>query len=70
VRKAGLYKSIFRESNWLLELPFLTVKLLRKLTGILEVPGILRDDRNDFSDLLKLVDVGHLRITAPRLLCM
>ena len=32
---------MFRESNWVLELPFLTVKLLRKLTGILEVPGIL-----------------------------
>jgi hypothetical protein len=35
---------MFNDSNWLLELPFLTVKLLRKLTGILEVPGILRED--------------------------
>ena len=32
---------MFRDSNWLLEPPFLTVKLLRKLTGILDVPGIL-----------------------------
>jgi hypothetical protein len=32
---------MFRESNWVLELPFLTVKLLRKLTGIRDVPGIL-----------------------------
>jgi hypothetical protein len=35
---------MFNDNNWLLELPFLTVKLLRKLTGILEVPGILRGD--------------------------
>ena len=42
--KGGAYKSIFRDSNWLLELPFFTVKLLRKLTGILEVPGISRED--------------------------
>jgi hypothetical protein len=28
------------DSNWLLELPFLMVKLLRKLTGIRDVPGI------------------------------
>jgi hypothetical protein len=34
------YKSMFSASNWLLEPPFLTTKLLRKLTGILEVPGI------------------------------
>ena len=40
----GAYKSMFNDSNWLLELPFLTVKLLRKLTGILEVPGILHED--------------------------
>jgi hypothetical protein len=32
---------MFRDSNWLLEPPFLTVKLLRKLTGILDVPGIV-----------------------------
>ena len=33
---------MFNASSWLLlEPPFLTVKLLRKLTGILEVPGIL-----------------------------
>lgn len=35
---------MFRDSNWLLELPFFTVRLLRKLTGILEVPGILREN--------------------------
>jgi len=33
---------MFRDSNWLFELPFLTVKVLRKLTGILEEPGILK----------------------------
>jgi hypothetical protein len=32
---------MFSDSNWLLDPPFFTVKLLRKLTGILEVPGIL-----------------------------
>jgi hypothetical protein len=32
---------MFSDSNWLLAAPFFTVKLLRKLTGILEVPGIL-----------------------------
>ncbi len=37
----GAYRSMFSDSNWLRELPFFTVKLLRKLTGILEVPGIL-----------------------------
>jgi hypothetical protein len=37
----GAYRSMFNDSNWLLAAPFLTVKLLRKLTGILEVPGIL-----------------------------
>jgi hypothetical protein len=31
---------MFSDSNWLLEPPFFTVKLLRKLTGILDVPGI------------------------------
>jgi hypothetical protein len=36
----GAHKSMFSDSNWLLEPPFLTVKLLRKLTGILDVPGI------------------------------
>jgi hypothetical protein len=48
---------MFSDSNWVLELPFLTVKLLRRLTGILEVPGILREDvkkcwfgRIDFED--------------------
>lgn len=35
------YRSIFRDSNWLLEPPFLTVKVLRKLTGILELPGMM-----------------------------
>jgi hypothetical protein len=42
--RSGAYRSMFNDNNWLLELPFLTVKLLRKLTGILEVPGILRGD--------------------------
>jgi hypothetical protein len=41
---------MFNDSSWLRELPFLTVKLLRKLTGILEVPGILRGrQRNCFA---------------------
>jgi hypothetical protein len=35
------HKSMFSDSNWLLEPPFFTVKLLRKLTGILELPGIV-----------------------------
>jgi hypothetical protein len=37
----GAYRSMFSDSNWLLAAPFFAVKLLRKLTGILEVPGIL-----------------------------
>lgn len=40
-RMGKTYKSTFNEKSWPLELPFLAVKLLRKLTGILEVPGIL-----------------------------
>ena len=35
------YRSMFRESNWLFELPFLIAKVLRRLTGIRELPGIL-----------------------------
>jgi hypothetical protein len=31
---------MLRESNWPLEPPFFKVKVFRKLTGILEVPGI------------------------------
>ncbi len=31
---------MFNDSNWLLELPFFMAKVLRKLTGILEVPGM------------------------------
>ncbi len=38
------YKSIFSASNWVLEPLFLTVKVFRKLTGILELPGILEED--------------------------
>lgn len=32
---------MFRDSNWLLDPPFLTVNVLRKLTGILELPGMI-----------------------------
>jgi len=32
---------MLRASSWLLDPPFFTVKVLRKLTGILEEPGIL-----------------------------
>lgn len=45
----GAYRSMFTASNWLLEPPFFTVKLLRKLTGILEVPGILGRVVKDYS---------------------
>jgi hypothetical protein len=34
---------MFSESNWLLELPFFTVKVLRRLTGIRDVPGMMGD---------------------------
>lgn len=34
------YKSMFNARSWLLEPLFFTVKLLRKLTGILELPGM------------------------------
>jgi len=37
------YKSMFSDNNWLLEPPFLTVNVLRKLTGILELPGMMGD---------------------------
>jgi hypothetical protein len=38
------YRSMFRASSWLLlEEPFLTAKVLRKLTGILELPGMIAD---------------------------
>jgi hypothetical protein len=43
---------MFRDNNWLLELPFLTVKLFRKLTGILEVPGIFPEDMSGAQRLL------------------
>jgi hypothetical protein len=40
--KVGIaYRSMFSDSNWLLEPPFLTVNVLRKLTGILELPGMM-----------------------------
>jgi hypothetical protein len=32
---------MLRANSWLLDPPFFTVKVLRKLTGILEEPGIL-----------------------------
>jgi hypothetical protein len=35
------YKSMFRDSNWRLEPAFLIAKLLRKLAGNLDVPGML-----------------------------
>jgi hypothetical protein len=41
LQRGRAHKSMLSDSNWLLELPFLTVKLLRKLTGIRDVPGIL-----------------------------
>jgi hypothetical protein len=34
---------MLRASSWLLDPPFFTVKVLRKLTGILEEPGIFGD---------------------------
>lgn len=42
------YRSMFKESNWPLDEPFLMANVLRKLTGILEVPGIL--DMNNGSE--------------------
>lgn len=35
------YRSMFRDSNWVLELAFLARRLLRRLAGILELPGIV-----------------------------
>jgi hypothetical protein len=40
-RPHAAYRSMLRESNWLLDPPFFMAKVLRKLTGILLVPGIL-----------------------------
>jgi hypothetical protein len=37
------YKSMFKASNWLFEPLGLTVKPVRRLTGILELPGIFTD---------------------------
>lgn len=34
---------MFNDNHWVLELPFLTVKVLRRLTGIREVPGMVGD---------------------------
>ena len=42
--KVGIaHRSMFRDSNWPLEPPFFTVNVLRKLTGILELPGMMGD---------------------------
>ena len=35
------YKSMLSDKSWPFELAFFAAKVLRKLTGILEVPGIL-----------------------------
>jgi hypothetical protein len=48
---------MLRASSWLLDPPFFTVKVLRKLTGILEEPGILG---NYWEDVLGgLSNVGN-----------
>jgi hypothetical protein len=39
--RSATYASMLRASNWLLEPLLATVKLLRKLTGILELPGMI-----------------------------
>jgi hypothetical protein len=46
---------MFSDSNWPLEPPFFTVNVLRKLTGILELPGMMgefvvrsRDGQDEF----------------------
>lgn len=40
-RLNGAYRSIFSESHSVGELPLFTVKVLRKLTGIRELPGMM-----------------------------
>lgn len=54
------HRSIFSDSNWLLELPFLTLRLLRRLTGILEVPGMLAES---FQNQQCKVSLGQQRFT-------
>lgn len=44
------YRSMLRESNWPLDEPFFMANVLRKLTGILEVPGILNVDNSSESE--------------------
>jgi hypothetical protein len=43
------YRSIFKASSWLFDPLVLTVKPVRKLTGILELPGIFRDVEEEWS---------------------
>ncbi len=43
------YRSIFKASNWLLDPLVLTVKPVRRLTGILELPGIFGDVEEEWS---------------------
>jgi hypothetical protein len=43
------YRSIFKASNWLFDPLVLAAKLVRKLTGILELPGIFRDAEGQWS---------------------
>jgi hypothetical protein len=43
------YRSIFKASSWLFDPLVLTVKPVRKLTGILELPGIFRDVKEEWS---------------------
>ena len=45
---------MLRARSWLLEPPFFTVKVLRRLTGILEVPGISGDWEDVLGGLLKV----------------
>jgi hypothetical protein len=57
------------DSNWLLELPFLTVKLLRKLTGIRDVPGILGRIFEDGFELMGAAVVSNVFGQVKKLRC-
>jgi hypothetical protein len=63
---------MFRESNWPLEPPFLTVNVLRKLTGILELPGMMGEfvERNcgrlDKFEVQKVDELWYLMLAVPR----
>jgi hypothetical protein len=45
------YRSMFSDSNWVLEPAFLARRLLRRLAGILELPGIVNNLKNECSEV-------------------